>query len=387
MADHRNISITKPYFDDQEAKAVAEVIASGWVVQGPKVREFEQLFEDFQLCRHAIATTSATTALHLALLAVGISTGDEVIVPAFTHPATANVVMYLGAQPVFVDVRLPDCNIDTSQIENKITTKTKAIIPVHLFGLAADMAPVMELANEYGLTVVEDAACAHGAEYNGKRVGTFGACGAFSFHPRKPITTGEGGMLTTDNDEIADRVRTLRSHGESVSDEVRHTADEIIYPDYVALGFNYRMTDIQAALGVEQMKKLPYILDERRGIASQYDTLLSGPVRDGYFVVPPSPSGFLHSYQSYVIFLGEKVGEKRDVLSNKLQNVGIATRKGTYNVAGTKYYRETFGITEDEFPNSVLADKRTLALPLYPGMNGEDIHYVAEKLHDLIRSL
>lgn len=386
MKKKRTIPITKPYFDERETKAVAEVLSSGWIVQGPKVREFERLFENFQGCKHAVATTSATTALHLALLCLGIEKDDEVIVPAFTHPATANVIRYVGANPVFVDIKLPDFNIDPLEIEKKVTRKTKVIIPVHLFGLPADMDPIMEVATNFGLKVVEDAACAHGSVYRGRKVGTIGDCGAFSFHPRKPITTGEGGMLTTNNDDIAVRTRTLRSHGESVSDELRHKADEVIYPDYVMVGFNYRMTDIQAAVGVEQMKKLPYILEERRRIAFQYNELLTQLERDEYLVLPHFMDGFVHSYQSYVILLSEKLQGKRDELSNGMQERGVATRKGTYHVPGTQFYRETFGINEGDFPNSERADERSLALPMYAGMGGEEIDYVVENLRDLIRS-
>ncbi len=385
MKKKRAIPITKPYFDERETEAVAEVLSSGWVVQGPKVREFERLFEDFQGCKHAVATTSATTALHLALLSVGIGKDDEIIVPAFTHPATANVIRYVGAKPVFVDIKLPDYNIDPLEIEKKVTKKTKGIIPVHLFGLPADMDPIMDVTTNFGLKVVEDAACAHGAVYRGRKVGTIGDCGAFSFHPRKSITTGEGGMLTTNNDDIAVRTRTLRSHGESVSDELRHKADEVIYPDYVMVGFNYRMTDIQAAIGVEQMRKLSHILGERRGLASRYNRLLSELEGDEYLALPHPRDGFVHSYQSYVILIKENVKVKRDRLSNELQKRRIATRKGTYHVPGTQFYRETFGFKEGDFPNSERADERSLALPLYVGMNEGEINHVVENLQDLIK--
>jgi dTDP-4-amino-4,6-dideoxygalactose transaminase len=379
------IPITKPFFDERETEAVTEVLSSGWIVQGPKVREFEKLFEDFQGCIHAVATTSATTALHLALVALDIGKDDEVIVPAFTHPATANVAMYVGAKPVFVDITLRDFNIDPLEIERKVANKTKAVIPVHLFGLPADMNPIMNVASNFKLRVIEDAACAHGATYNGRKVGAIGDCGAFSFHPRKPITTGEGGMLTTDNDEVASRARILRSHGESISDEMRHRADEIIYPDFVALGFNYRMTDMQAAIGVEQMKKLPYIVEEKRRLAFRYNEMLSDLAREEYLTLPLPIDGFVHAYQSYVILLNEKVNITRDALSNELQKQGIATRKGTYHVPGTRFYREVFGFKKGDFPNSETADKRSLAFPLYAGMEDGDISFVVENLRDLIK--
>jgi dTDP-4-amino-4,6-dideoxygalactose transaminase len=379
------IPIAKPYFDEKEIKATAEVLSSGWIVQGPKVKEFERLVQTFQGCRHAVATTSATASLHLALIALGIGEGDEVIVPAFTHPSTANMVRHVGAFPVFVDIKLPDFNIDPSKIEGNITKKTRAIIPVHLFGLPADMDPIMEVARDFKLKVVEDAACALGSVYKGRKVGGIGDCGAFSFHPRKSITTGEGGMVTTNNQEIADRVKMLRSHGESLSDEFRHKADEIVYPDFLLLGLNYRMTDIQAAIGVKQMEKLPHILAERRKIAMRYNKLLSDLAKKDFLFLPPEGIGSKHSYQSYVVLFREKMKRARDRLSNELQKKGIATRKGTYHVPGTKYYRQTFAFKKGDFPNSETADEKSLALPLYVGMEKGDIDYVVDNLKDLIR--
>jgi dTDP-4-amino-4,6-dideoxygalactose transaminase len=379
------IPISKPYFGEEEKKAVLEPLETGWVVQGPKVREFERLFEQFQGCRHAIATTSATTALHLALLSVGVKPGDEVIVPAFTHPATANVVGSMGAKPVFVDVRLQDFNIDPERIEERISKKTKAIVPVHLFGCPADMDPILELASRFDLKVVEDAACAHGAEYHGTMVGIMGRCGVFSFHPRKVITTGEGGMLTTNDELLAAEVSILRSHGESLSDEVRHRADEVIYPDYGSLGYNYRMTDLQAAVGTEQMRKLPHILRERGRIASRYMELLAELEEDGFVGLPRQEYGTVHVFQSFVILLKEKVEKSRDKLSNELNKIGIATRKGTYHVPGTRFYRETFGFRAGDFPNSEWAEKRSLAIPLYVPMTDEEVGYVVEHLRQTIR--
>jgi dTDP-4-amino-4,6-dideoxygalactose transaminase len=385
MMNKKTIPIARPYFGEEEIKATAEVLSSGWIVQGPKVMEFERLIKGFQGCKHAIATTSATASLHLALIALKISQGDEVIVPAFTHPSTANVVRHVGAVPVFVDIKLPDFNIDASKIEKKITKNTKAIIPVHLFGFPADMDPIMEVAKQFKLKVVEDAACALGTVYKGRKVGVTGNCGAFSFHPRKSITTGEGGMVTTNDRETADRVRMLRSHGESLSDESRHKSDEVVYPDFELLGFNYRMTDVQAAIGVEQMKKLPYMLEERRRIAHRYNDLLSDLEKEEYLLLPPQREGFIHSYQSYVILLRDKVKIERDKLSNELQKRGIATRKGTYHVPGIKCYRESVSLKKGNLSNSKKADERSLAIPLYVGMEEADVDYVIENLRHMIR--
>jgi dTDP-4-amino-4,6-dideoxygalactose transaminase len=385
MKDHRIIPISKPYFDEKETAAVTAVLSSGWVVQGPKVREFERAFERFQSAEHAVATTSATATLHLALLALGVGEGDEVILPAFTHPATANAIRHVRAKPVFVDIRLCDFNIDPGAAEKALTRRTKALIPVHLFGLPAEMDPILDMTKGSRFSVIEDAACGHGAVYRDRMVGTIGVCGAFSFHPRKPITTGEGGVLTTNDSEIADRIRTLRSHGESLSDEVRHQANEILYPDYVDAGFNYRMTDIQAAVGVEQVKKLPYILERRRRLAGEYNRLLSELERDEYVALPRETAGCLHSYQSYVILLRERSLMERNEVSNELQRRGIATRKGTYHVPGTRFYRETFGFKRGDFPNSEFADERSLALPLFVQMTDEELTYVVENLEGVIR--
>ncbi len=385
MKRKKIVPIAKPFFDQREIKAVEKVLSSGWIVQGPQVKKFEGLVARLQRSKHAIATTSATTALHLALASLDIKQEDEVIVPAFTHPSTANVVRYVGAIPVFVDITIPDFNIDANAIEKKITKKTRAIIPVHLFGLPADMDPIMDIAKNYKLKVVEDAACALGAEYKGNKVGGIGDCGAFSFHPRKAITTGEGGMLTTNNDEIAFRARVLRSHGESITDEERHKADEIIYPEFIMLGFNYRMTDIQASIGVEQMKKFPTILKERRKLASKYDDLFADLEKKEYLLLPPQRDGFVHTYQSYVILLKNRVNIGRDELSNELQKRGIATRKGTYHVPTLKYYQETPGFKKEGLANSEIADESSLAIPLYVGMEAGDIDYVAENLQDLIK--
>jgi dTDP-4-amino-4,6-dideoxygalactose transaminase len=212
-----------------------------------------------------------------------------------------------------------------------------------------------------------------------------GDCGAFSFHPRKSITTGEGGMVTTEDKQIADRVRMLRSHGESLSDEFRHKSDEVVYPDFELLGFNYRMTDIQAAIGVEQMKKLPYMLEERRRIADRYNDLLSDLEKEEYLLLPPKRDGFVHSYQSYVILLMDKVRIARDRLSNELQKRGIATRKGTYHVPGIKCYREDSRNDKGDLNNSKKANDRSLAIPMYAGMNGEDVVYVVEHLTEAIK--
>jgi perosamine synthetase len=261
------IPVAKPLFDENEKKAILETLESGWVMQGPKVQEFERAVSEYVSGKFAKATSSGTAALHLALVACGIGRGDEVILPPFTCVASANPVEYIGAKPVFVDIDLKTFNIDVPKIEEAITESTKAIMPVHLFGLCADMGPIVRLAKEYDLKIIEDAALALGAFYKGKHAGTFGDTGCFSFHPRKMITTGEGGMIITNHAEITEMVEVLRNYGAAISAWQRHHGQFHVLPKYHVLGYNYKMTDIQASIGVEQMKKLPLLLNARKRLA------------------------------------------------------------------------------------------------------------------------
>ena len=275
MSDHRQIQIASPSLGEEEWQALREPIESGWLTQGPKVAAFEKAFAALHGVKHAIAVTSATTGLHLALAALEIGPGDEVIVPAFTWVSTANVVIYCGATPVFVDVDRVTFNIDPKDLARRVTLRTKAIIPVHLFGLCADIDAV-RAAIRPDIKIVEDAACAAGAVWHGRAAGALGDLGVFSFHPRKSITTGEGGMVTTDNDKLAEQVKMLRNHGASVSEEERHHGPRpYILPDFDLLGFNYRMTDLQGAVGLVQLRKLDKFIDERARMAARYRTELT----------------------------------------------------------------------------------------------------------------
>jgi perosamine synthetase len=383
------IPITKPVFGEEEMRAVQLPLETGWVVQGPYVAEFERLFADYVGVPHAAAASSCTTALHLAVRALGLRPGDEVIVPAFTWVSTANVVEYDGARAVFCDVSLDTFNLNVPQLESLVTERTVGIIPVHLFGLCADMDPVLEFARKHGLWVIEDAACAFGGWQHGRHAGTMGDVGAFSFHPRKSITTGEGGMLTTAKPELDSLFRSLRDHGASRSDLDRHESEgAYLLSDYPRIGFNYRMTDIQGALGVAQMHRADEVLDGRRRAAAVYDELLA-PL--DWLRAPVTPEGYVHGYQAYVCLYAPEepalanlaeLHEERNAIMTALEERGIATRQGTHAAALQKVYRDRYGIREEDFPAAAIADRLTIALPLYPQLTGD----VQETVVDALRS-
>jgi dTDP-4-amino-4,6-dideoxygalactose transaminase len=379
-----SIPITKPFIGPEELAAVQRPLETGWLVQGPYVKEFEDKFGRFIGADHAAATTSGTTALHLAVAALGLRPGDEVIVPAFTWVATANVVEYMGARPVFVDIDLATFNLDVSRLEAAVTPKTVGIIPVHLFGLAADMDPILEIAQRRNLWVVEDAACGFGAWYGGQHVGAIGDLGCFSFHPRKSITTGEGGMVTSARADLIETIRSLRDHGASRSDLQRHTqAAGYLLADYDLLGYNFRMTDLQGAIGSVQMDRANWVLAERHRCAEAYDRLLADV---DWLALPVTPSGSVHGYQSYVCLfrpetphLGSagRLHERRNRVMAALEAEGIATRQGTHAAFMQGYYATKYGIPPSELPGAFLADRLSLSLPMYPGMTDGELDYVA----------
>jgi len=381
------IPISKPFFDTEEFEAVRRPLESGWVVQGPFVKEFEDKFAAWTHADYAAATSSCTTALHICVAALGLKPGQEVIVPAFTWVSTANVVEYMGARPVFCDIDLGTFNIDEKQIESHITPRTVGIIPVHLFGLCANMDAIMSIARKHGLWVVEDAACAFGGWYRGRHAGTFGDAGCFSFHPRKSITTGEGGMITTSSAELDALGRSLRDHGASRSDLSRHLGSAgFLLPEYRHLGYNYRMTDLQAAVGVAQISKADRIMKERTRRAALYDSMLSSV---DYLRTPLTPDDCVHGYQAYVcLFQPEEpslsnVGrlfEQRNRLMTHFEEMGIATRQGTHAPVLLNYYAEKYALRPEQYPNSWLADHLTLALPLYVQMTDAEQDRVVQAL-------
>lgn len=381
------IPITKPYFGSEEMRAIQRPLETGWVAQGPYVKEFEDKFSAFTGSRYSIATSSCTTALHIAVAMLGLQPGDEVIVPAFTWIATANVVEYMGAKPVFCDIDLQTFNIDVAQIETLITQRTVGMMPVHLFGLCADMQPILQIAGKCHLWVVEDAACALGAWYHGKHAGTLGSGGCFSFHPRKSITTGEGGIVTAQRPDLDELSRSLRDHGASRTDLDRHQGKAgFLLAEYDHLGYNYRMTDIQGALGSAQMDRVPWLLRERSRLAHQYDTALASC---DWLQTPLVPDGYVHGYQSYVCLFRpepptlrnvERLHEQRNQIMTSLEEVGIATRQGTHAVVHQKYYAGKYGIRPGQFPNAYIADRLSMSLPLYAQMTKEEQGYVLHAL-------
>lgn len=378
MTPRRSIAISRPSLGDEEWQALREPLESGWLTQGPKVAAFEKAFAEHHRVRHALATTSCTTALHLALAALGIGPGDEVIVPAFTWIATANVVLYCGATPVFVDVDRATYNIDCAAVKSALTARTKAIIPVHLFGLCADMAALRAVLPD-GVGIVEDAACAAGAEYQDVPAGGLGELACFSFHPRKSITTGEGGMITTNDDDLAARAETMRNHGASVPEEVRHAGPApYLLPDFDMLGFNYRMTDLQGAIGLVQLTKLDGFVDERAKWADWYREQLAGI---NWLRMPQEPVRGRHAWQAFVTYVDpEGAPARRNEIMAHLEAVGVATRPGTHAVHMQGYYQQRFGLEEDDFPAARDCANNTMALPLHNGMTEEDYSYVVDAL-------
>lgn len=393
-----NIPITKTIFGDEEKEAIVKPLETGWVVQGPNVAKFQNMFAEFTGSKFAHATSNCTTALHLGLEAMGITRGDKVIVPSFTYVASANAVEYTGAEVVFCDIDLKTFNIDETKLEEMIKNDNsiKAIMPVNLFGLCANMPYIMELAKKYNLKVIEDSACGFDGWIGDKHSGTFGDCGCFSFHPRKSICTGEGGMLITDDEDIANKVSQLKDHGASKSDLQRHKEKGgSLLPDFTMRGYNYRMTDMQGALGVCQMNRKEYIMNGRREVASKYDEVLKNISQ---LVTPYIPENYKHGYQSYVCIFtdGEDISNltkeqidriniKRNIFMEKLEEMTIATRQGTHAVHTLAYYKNKNNFKDEDFLMSYAADRLSIALPLYAGMTNEEFDYVISNIKEALK--
>jgi perosamine synthetase len=359
------IPLTRPEFGDEEARAVADVLKSGWVVQGPRVAEFERVVASRLGAAHGVATTSCTTALHLAFIASGIGPGDEVICPSYSFIASANAIVHAGATPVFADIEDDTWNLDPSDVAKRVSPKTKAVLAVHQVGLAADLDSIRAAIPDR-VAILEDAACAIGSTYKGKPIGSHGHIACLSFHPRKTISLGEGGMLLTDDAAVADRARVLRSHGASVSDLARHQAKGLVYEEYRELGYNYRMTDIQAAIGIEQMKRLDDLLAGRRAVAARYNTAFC---KSEYIQMPAQPTYAQHAYQSYAVRLRPACRVKRDDVMRELIDAGITCRRGIAPIHLEPLYRNSAQVS---LPITEAVAAASIFLPMYASLSEPD---------------
>jgi perosamine synthetase len=373
------IPIAKPFLGVEEAQNAYNTILTNWVTQGPRVQEFEEKFAAYTGSKYAVALSNCTTALHLAMIVAGIKEGDEVICPSMSYIATANSIKYVGAVPVFAEVVPQTYNIDVKHAERLITSKTRAILIVHQIGFAADINAFKKLCEKHNLELIEDAACAAGSEYEGKKIGSHSDLVCFSFHPRKVITTGDGGMITTNNESYYNRLKLLRQHGMSVNDRVRHNSATVIIEDHLEVGYNYRLTDIQAAVGIKQLEKLDWIVGERRKIGMQYLKAF----KDIDVISLPGESQILSSnVQSFSIYLKPSCKISRNDLMQTLLDLGISTRRGVMTTHRESAYKEqckglSLPVSED------LSD-RSIIIPLFVPMPQEEIDYVILKFWECI---
>jgi dTDP-4-amino-4,6-dideoxygalactose transaminase len=377
------IPVARPSFGREEEDSILAALRSGWVSQGPRVAEFERKFAEYVGAPHAVAVSSCTAGLHLALWVAGIRQGDEVICPSLSFIATANAIVHCGATPVFADIDKATYNIDPQAIEAAITPRTKAILVVHQIGLPAPLNEISEIAKRLGLLVIEDAACAIGAEYQGRRVGlphSLMAC--FSFHPRKILTTGEGGMITTTDDALAERMRRVRQHAMGLSDLARHSSSKVMIESYDEVGFNYRMTDLQAAVGLVQLQRLDGMLARRRELAARYSSHLA---HLPWMVLPQVPAECRHNYQSYMVRLTGDAPITRERLMQELLDRGISSRRGIMAIHREAPYRSARW--EANLPVTNLVTETSLVLPLFHEMTDPEQDYVIESIREVCASV
>jgi len=373
------IHIAKPYLTKEEAQAAYDTILTGWITQGPKVAEFEEKFAHYTGAKYAIAVSNCTTALHLSMIVAGIGEGDEVICPSMSYIATANCIRYVGASPVFAEVNPVNYNLDVNDAERRITPKTKAILLVHQIGMPADIDAFKGLCERFNLKLIEDAACAAGSSYKSGKIGSHSELVCFSFHPRKVITTGDGGMITTSREDYYQRLKLLRQHGMAVNDRVRHESSKVIITDHVELGYNYRLTDVQAAIGIKQLEKLDWIVTERRKIAAYYHEAFKDieGIR-----LPREEEGYFSNYQSYSIYLKPECPIDRNDLMQIMLDQGIATRSGVMTThRETAYLEYCKGL---KLPVSEDVCDRSIVLPLYVPMDKFEMEKVVDVFNEAI---
>ncbi|MFI5149785.1 MAG: DegT/DnrJ/EryC1/StrS family aminotransferase [Bacteroidia bacterium] len=376
------IPIAKPYLTKDEAQYAYDTILTNWVTQGPKVQEFEEKFAAYTGARYAVALSNCTTALHLAMIVAGIKEGDEVICPSLSYIATANSITYVGAVPVFSEVEPGTYNLDPVHAESLITAKTKAILLVHQIGLPANLDAFRRLCEKHGLKLIEDAACAAGSAYKGQKIGAGSELVCFSFHPRKVITTGDGGMITTSSEAHYNRLRLLRQHGMSVNDRIRHQSDKVIMEEHLEIGYNYRLTDIQAAVGIKQLEKLDWLIAERTKIALAYLEAFKNIPGIRLPVVPPDG---VTNWQSFSVYLLPSCPVPRNELMQLLLDKGISTRRGVMTSHRELAYRHmplrcTLPVSENECDNSII-------LPLFVPMKQEEIDYVISSFRECLKKV
>jgi len=383
------LPIAKPCIGNEEIRAVEDVISSGWIMQGPKVKEFEDAFADYAGSKYACAVSSGTAALHLALLSVGVKPGEAVITVSHSFIATANSIRYCGAEPVFIDIELDDFNMSVGHLDKILNEehelkgdriyykgrRVACIMPVHQMGIPCDLKGILSLARKYNIPIVEDAACAIGSEIKvatrWEKIGRpHGDIACFSFHPRKVITTGEGGMMVTSNPAFDEKCRALRNHGMNIAGSARHTGNSVVFEGYSAVGYNYRLTDMQAAIGLEQLKKLPTILSDYKRIAARYSAELESVV---WLKLLKEPSDSRFNWQSYPIRLLKEAPIKRDALMQRMLDNGISTRRGITNAHQEKAYR-----CDMKLENSEIGRDSVVLLPIFYGMTDKEMDKIIE---------
>jgi dTDP-4-amino-4,6-dideoxygalactose transaminase len=374
--------LAKPMIGSAELKAVKEVLKSGWLTTGPKVKEFEEKVQKYISCKKAVGLTSCTGGLHMALAALGIGPGDEVIVPTYTFAASAHVVAWLGAKPVLVDVEKDTFNIDVDAIEKVITPNTKAIMPVHFAGHACDMDKILEIAKKHNLFVLEDAAHAIGTDYKGRKIGSFGDAAVFSFYVTKAITTAEGGMIVTNDEEFGNKLKRYSYFGVDKDAFNRYTDKGTWYYEIIELGYKYNMDNIQGAMGVEQLNRIEKFIAKRRKMAKLYNKLL----KDVPEIITPTEKKYTrHPYHLFPVLLDiDKASISRADFINKLREYNIGSSVHFIPLHLHPYYQKTYGYKRGDFPIAEYLFDREISLPLWPGISKEDVKYVVEAIKEIL---